>query len=182
MTSLLPKLLFRPFTIVDLAQVMTWRYEPPYDVYNFSPHAVVENEWPYFEDEKNGRFYTITTPDNELIAFCTFFADAQVPGGDYSEDALDIGLGIRPAWTGLGKGVGLGVITAVLAFATTTFHPTAFRVTIAAFNQRAQHVWQQAGFQPRQQFGRTGDDMAFIILTRQNAEVQKTDDGRPTAA
>ncbi|MCA9995620.1 MAG: GNAT family N-acetyltransferase [Anaerolineales bacterium] len=171
MTSLLPKLLFRPFTIVDLAQVMTWRYEPPYDVYNFSPHAVVENEWPYFEDEKNGRFYTITTPDNELIAFCTFFADAQVPGGDYSEDALDIGLGIRPAWTGLGKGVGLGVITAVLAFATTTFHPTAFRVTIAAFNQRAQHVWQQAGFQPRQRFGRTGDDFPFIIFTKPTVEV-----------
>ena len=171
MTSLLPKLLFRPFTIVDLAQVMTWRYEPPYDVYNFSPHAVVENEWPYFEDEKNGRFYTITTPDNELIAFCTFFADAQVPGGDYSEDALDIGLGIRPAWTGLGQGVGLGVITAVLTFANTTFQPTAFRVTIAAFNQRAQRVWQQAGFQLRQRFGRTGDDMAFIIFTRQDAEV-----------
>lgn len=170
MTSLLQKLLFRPFTQADLAQVMTWQYEPPYDVYNFSPHAVVENEWPYFEDEKNGRFYTITTPTDEPIGFCTFFADAQVSGGDYSAEALDIGLGIRPDLTGLSKGVGLGVITAVLAFATTTFHPSTFRVTIAAFNQRAQRVWQQVGFQSKQRFGRTGDDMAFIIFTRQDAE------------
>ncbi|MEZ4510463.1 MAG: GNAT family N-acetyltransferase [Chloroflexota bacterium] len=171
MSPPLPKLVFRPFTIADLAQVLSWHYEPPYDVYNLSPQATVENEWPYFEDEENGRFFTITTPDDELIGFCTFFADATVNGGDYSEDALDIGLGIRPDLTGLGKGVGLGVITAVLAFATATFHPTIFRVTIAAFNQRAQHVWQQAGFQPRQRFGRTGDDFPFIIFTKPTVEV-----------
>jgi RimJ/RimL family protein N-acetyltransferase len=170
--SFLPQeLVFRPFALADLAEVMTWCYEPPYDVYNFSPDAVVENEWPYFEDEKNGRFYTITTPTNDLIAFCTFFADATVDGGDYSEEALDIGLGIQPDLTGLGKGVGLGVITAVLAFATDTFKPTTFRVTIAAFNQRAQRVWQKAGFQRQQQFGRASNGVPFIIFTRQTSAV-----------
>lgn len=166
--TMLPKLLFRPFTRADLAQVITWRYEPPYDVYNLSPHATVENEWPYFADERNGRFYTITSPADELIGFCTFFADATVDGGDYSGEALDIGLGIRPDWTGLGQGVGLGVITAVLTFATAAFHPTTFRVTIAAFNQRAQRVWQQAGFQPQQQFARPSDNFPFIIFTKRN--------------
>ena len=37
-----------------------------------------------------------------LVGFCCFGEDAQVPGGDYSLPALDIGLGLHPDLTGRG--------------------------------------------------------------------------------
>jgi ribosomal-protein-alanine N-acetyltransferase len=47
------------------------------------------------------------------------------------------------------------------------FAPPAFRVTIASFNQRAQRVWQKAGFRPAQAFGRAQDGLAFVVLLRE---------------
>ena len=158
---------FRPLETADLALIIRWQYEPPYDIYNFPTDAVVDDEVGYFEDERNGRFYAITTPTNDLVGYCTFFADARVPGGDYRAEALDIGLGVRPDLTGLGKGVGLGFITAVLAFATQEFNqPAKFRVTIANFNKRAQRVWQRAGFTQGESFGRASDGFPFTIFTK----------------
>lgn len=44
------------------------------------------------------------------------------------------------------------------------YAPQRLRVTITAFNQRAQRVWQSLGFQPVAHFGRAGDGMPFIVL------------------
>jgi len=48
-----------------------------------------------------------------------------------------------------------------------TFPPTAFRVTVAEFNKRAQRVWEKAGFRPVQTFQRSGDGIPFVILARE---------------
>lgn len=44
------------------------------------------------------------------------------------------------------------------------YAPPAFRVTVAAFNQRALSVVQRAGFAPVQTFARLSDGCAFVIL------------------
>ena len=82
--------------------------------------------------------------NGRLVGFCSFGEDGQVPGGDYSTDALDIGMGIHPDFTG--QGLGSSFVLAVLDYAQRKFQPTTFRVTIAAFNQRARHVWGKNGF------------------------------------
>jgi len=88
-----------------------------------------------------------------------------VPGGDYSDEALDIGLGVRPDLTG--RGQGLTFVQTVLAFAQKQYTPAAFRVTIAEFNKRALRVWQKAGFRAVQRFETSFDGRPFIVLVRE---------------
>ncbi|WP_244329384.1 GNAT family N-acetyltransferase [Tolypothrix sp. PCC 7910] len=102
--------------------------------------------------------------NGELVAFCCFGKEAQVPGGDYRHEALDIGLGVRPDLTGLGRGH--MYIADVLNFARSKFNATHFRITIAAFNERAHRAWKKAGFQQEQTFKAQDNKEPFIVLMR----------------
>ena len=55
-----------------------------------APEAVAEVVR-FFIDPQN-RYYQIEDERGDFAAFCCFGWDAQVPGGDYSADALDVGL------------------------------------------------------------------------------------------
>ena len=148
---------------VNAHAIASWRYDAPYDVYNLNP-GEIETNVKYFIDAQNA-CYSITGEQGELIGYCSFGRDAQVPGGDYSQAALDIGMGIRPDLTG--QGCGTRYAEAVLDFAHRTFAPNRFRVTIAAFNQRAQRVWQKLNLRVMQRFLRERDGAPFLILVRE---------------
>ncbi|MBN1978586.1 MAG: GNAT family N-acetyltransferase [Anaerolineae bacterium] len=157
-------LTFRPMDEASAREILTWRYEPPYDIYNEDP----DKAGPFVQTllDPAYAYHTITDEDGELVGYCCFGADARVPGGDYSADALDVGLGMRPDLTG--QGHGLDFFTAIFDFAQRAFAPQALRVTVAAFNRRAIRVYEKAGFERRQAFQRSGDGMAFVILVRQS--------------
>lgn len=153
------------FTHMDEAaarDIVAWRYEAPYDVYNLSLEDD-EQVVSCFLDPANV-YYAIFDRRGSLAAYCCFGAEGQVPGGDYSDSALDMGLGVRPDLTGQGLGGAFAV--AVLRFAQGELAPAAFRVTVAEFNERALRVWKKAGFQPAQRFRRTFDGMPFVVLTK----------------
>ena len=84
-------------------------------------------------------------------------------GGDYAEDYLDTGGGLRPDLTG--QGLGAEVILKGLEFGRLTFGTSRFRTTVADFNQRAQKVCEKIGFEHRQSFARSGDGQPFLIFT-----------------
>jgi ribosomal-protein-alanine N-acetyltransferase len=154
---------FRPMDEVGVRQIHTWRYPPPYEIYGMNADTLPELLG-IMLDPANA-YYRIEGEDGELAAYCCFGPDARVPGGDYGAPALDIGMGLRPDLTGLGRGSSF--VQAVLEFARREFAPEACRVTVAGFNERALRVWQKAEFQPAQTFARDPDGMAFTILTRQ---------------
>ena len=141
--------------------IVSWRYEPPYDVYNLDPDDA-EKAAQALMDPQNA-YHTLSNQQGDLLAYCCFGADAQVPGGDYTDPALDIGLGVRPDLTGQGEGPAFA--SAVLEFAQRTFTPAMFRVTVAGFNKRALRVWEKAGFNPAQTFCRLPDGRPFVGLT-----------------
>lgn len=151
----------RPMSRSAIEILTSWRYEAPYDIYDMesAPSAVALR---YFEDPR-WRYHEIQNADGELIGFCSFGEDGQVPGGDYRQEALDIGMGVRPDLTG--RGLGATIAAAVVAYALEQYAPVQLRVTIAAFNQRAQRVWKKLGFREVQSFGRDGDEMPFVVLT-----------------
>jgi RimJ/RimL family protein N-acetyltransferase len=155
-----PILTFTPITVDHIRQFVFWQYEPPYDVYNEDP-AQMEAIVDYYLDPQF-QCRAMLDKMGEMVGLCSFGADGQVPGGDYSREALDIGLAIRPDLTGQGRGSGF--IEAVLDFGRRQYYPPAFRVTIAEFNERAQRVWQKAGFNEVQRFGRESDGLPFIIF------------------
>lgn len=154
---------FRPVDEASARAFLTWRYDPPYELYNIEP-AELDLEILFFLDPRNG-YFSIFNEAGALVAFCCFGRDACVPGGDYSAPALDIGLGVRPDLTG--QGHGLTYVEAVLEFARKTYALAFFRVTVAEFNKRALRVWKKAGFQPVQTFARQHDGLVFVVLARE---------------
>jgi RimJ/RimL family protein N-acetyltransferase len=102
-----------------------WRYPPPYDFYDDDGVRPLNPEC----------FYSARTED-EAIAGYYFFIER---GG-----ALFYGLGLRPDLTGCG--LGLAFVTAGLDFARERFGTSRFVLDVAEFNERALHVYEQAGF------------------------------------
>jgi RimJ/RimL family protein N-acetyltransferase len=155
------KVLNLKFTPIDEAsalEILSWRYEAPYDIYNLTE---TKDALAYALNPKNC-FYVLKDDSEGVIGFCSFGLDGQVPGGDYTPDALDIGMGIRPDLTG--RGHGQRFVSQVLDFARCEFNPDRFRVTIAAFNQRAQRVWSKVGFHPIGRFTHEASGREFIVL------------------
>ncbi len=148
---------------LDAREMLAWRYLPPYDFYNM---VILDNEIDahiaFYIDRKNG-YYSIYNEQGDFTAFCNFGFDAQVFGGDYSQDALDIGMGLRPNLTGNGQGKLFASNT--LAFAKQLFRPNQYRVTVAEFNRRALHLWQALGFSEIHRFANQSSGLYFRILT-----------------
>jgi RimJ/RimL family protein N-acetyltransferase len=151
---------FRPLEESHAAEMLSWRYAPPYDIYNAAEpvtetaiHALLRPELHYL---------AVMDERDEMIAFRCFGPDAQVPGGDYSQEALDLGGGLRSDLTG--KGLGRHVIAAAMSYAFEQFHPRLFRITVASFNQRAKKVCEQLGFKVITQFIRPSDGLSFQII------------------
>jgi RimJ/RimL family protein N-acetyltransferase len=155
--------IFQPVSEAEVRGFLSWRYAPPYDLYNLDT-INPDDELAYFLNPNN-RFYSIINESGDLLAFCSFGLDAQVPGGDYGRQALDLGLGIRPDLTGQGQGVLYA--NAVVAFARRTFAPPAYRVTVAGWNKRARRVWEKAGFQWVETFNNRRIHMPFDILIKE---------------
>jgi ribosomal-protein-alanine N-acetyltransferase len=152
-----------PMDEASARAILSWRYAAPYDVYNLAS-GDVESSVRYLMDPGNA-YYSIADTHGDLVAYCCFGREGQVPGGDYGRPALDIGLGLRPDLTGQGRG--LAYVNGVLNFASHTFEPDGYRVTVAAFNRRALRVWQKAGFQIVEKFDRESDQRLFVMLIRE---------------
>ena len=151
-------LCFRPLEEAHALEILEWRYEPPYDIYNLKGDT---QEIVDYMLTPEYRYHAILSQSGELLAFCCFGIDAQVPGGDYAAEALDVGLGVRPDLTG--RGSGSAFVSAVIDYAQHTWSPRAIRVTIAEFNTRAQRVWKKAGLRRVQRFESTHSGRPFLI-------------------
>jgi [ribosomal protein S18]-alanine N-acetyltransferase len=145
------------------ADLVTWRYPPPYDCYD-----VTDVSPAYFLDSANGFFALVSGA--ELIGFRSFGADGQVPGGAYDGSALDTGGGLRPSLTG--QGLGRLAIRTGLQFGRRRYAPSAFRVTVASFNTRALRVVASLGFQPVGSFAASADGRPYEILVRSETPVR----------
>lgn len=152
----------------DVEDIITWRYAPPYDLYSAS------NEDPAAQRayllNPASRCYAVRDGQDTFLGFVSLGEDAQVPGGDYTLSALDLGIGIRPDATGQGRG--RRFLAALLAFARMqTPSPTHFRVTVAAFNERAQQLVRTSGFQEVQRFTRPSDSLEFRVFVLGETEI-----------
>lgn len=155
---------FCPLENCHALVILGWQYPAPYDVYNFRENNR-QADLSYLLEPQNS-FFAILNQHGELEGYCSFGADGRVPGGDYSKQALDIGMSIRPDL--IGQGNGKRYATAVARYGIQHYQITRLRVTIAGFNQRAQRVWQSLGFQTIETFYKTGSREKFVVMVGSN--------------
>jgi [ribosomal protein S18]-alanine N-acetyltransferase len=139
-------------TRADAQAISRWRYEEPYSVYDGNPSSVTALLEPHYP------YHSVHDAHEELVGYFCFGEDARVQAGKQRglyerEDALDIGLGMRPDLTG--QGLGEQFMHAGLRFAKEMYAPRVFRLTVATFNRRAIRVYERAGFEPVETFGAT---------------------------
>ena len=156
------QLTYRPATETSAREFVRWKYEAPYDIYN-CPQEKIEKAIKYYINPINN-VYAIYDHADTLIGYCSYGTDAQVPGGDYSTEALDIGLMIKPELTG--HGMGNSHSKDVIRNGIEKYTPVKLRVTIAAFNHRAIRTWEKNGFNKSLSFKRNSDGMEFVILVK----------------
>lgn len=149
-----------PLTREHADDLVTWRYEPPYDV-----HDLVGATPEELLDPAAG-FHALLAGE-ELVGFRSYGADGRVPGWDYDDAALDTGGGLRPSLTG--QGLGRAAIAAGLAHGRAAYAPNAFRVTVAAFNTRALRTVESLGFARVGSFAARADGREFHVLVRSEA-------------
>jgi len=150
---------FLPVDEKSAREFLTWKYEPPYEIYNYSPENF-ERDLAYHLDPTNN-LYSMFRED-ELVGYCSYGRDARVSGGDYSEEALDIGMMIKPELTGQGNGSKYA--NAVIHYGISKYNPEKLRVTILKTNKRAMKVWEKNGFTKDQTFERENDKTEFVIF------------------
>lgn len=152
-------------TEVAAHAIGSWRYEPPYSFYNPAAEALDE----VLAEMLDGSYYAVLDDRGGLAGFVAFGATAQVPGGHthgaYRDDALDIGLGMRPDLTG--RGLGREFLRACIDFAWERYSPPMLRLSVAIFNKRAITVYERAGFQagPIVPSPTPGGETDFLVMT-----------------
>lgn len=142
----------RPMTRQDAHAIQAWTYEPPYDFYNQEASAEGVDELMSYQ----------AVYDEALIGFFCLGAYAQVPNDTYfyEDDYTDIGLGMHPSRTG--QGLGRTFVRFVMHEAAREGKP--LRLTVAAFNQRAVHLYEQLGFQQVMSFEK--GPTRFLVMVR----------------
>jgi RimJ/RimL family protein N-acetyltransferase len=142
-------------------ELIGWTYDPPYDGYDLSPDQLDNLLLPEY------RYHAILNNTGDLIGYCCYGIDGQVPGGDYSRgepEVLDFGIGLRPDLTG--KGMGGEFVREIMDYAIDAYQPQILRVTVATFNSRSLRVFRSLGFKETFQFTRDLVDIKFIQLEK----------------
>ncbi|MCR2807840.1 GNAT family N-acetyltransferase [Paenibacillus soyae] len=127
-----------PMTDIHAAELCEWRYDPPYDFYN----------WPAWEDMKKdgiefgdpvlryNQYASVLGPGGLLIGFAQFF-----PLGT---SVIRLGLGLRPELCGLGLGQLL--VRAVSEEARRRSPGAEVDLEVLTWNARAIRTYEKAGF------------------------------------
>lgn len=151
-------ILLRHLLPTDVDTLARWRYDAPYDVYDVKADAMQAGL-----SDPASTFRAITSSEG-LVGFCSYGRDGQMPGGDYTEPATDIGIGIRPDL--VGQGNAQTYLTLVIDEASRMAPTEPLRVTIAGFNARSIRAWTRQGFTETGQFTCAGSNLPFIVLMR----------------
>ena len=146
------KFTFNKMKREDAHRISSWHYEAPYDFYDSDrdPEDLAELLNPQSWQES---YYSVFNEENELVGLFVFKRDSQT---------VEVGLGLRPDLTG--KGLGRTFLNAGLAFGQEHFPVKVWSLSVATFNKRAIHLYEQVGFTPLNTFMHHTNDAEFEFL------------------
>lgn len=148
---------FRAMSQEDAEEIARWRYPDEYAFYDWTadPDDLAELLDPA---ARAGQYFGVETSERILIGFFQY----KLPHGA----SLAIGLGLHPGWTD--RGIGTRFLEAGLDFASRSFAPETFRLSVATFNRRAITVYERAGFATTRRYKHwtNGAEWEFIEMQR----------------
>jgi RimJ/RimL family protein N-acetyltransferase len=115
-------------------EVATWHYKPPYDFYDLASDP--EDEAAMHDPSRAANYRAVLADGDERLDAFWYF--------DWHNDAVEVGIGLRPDLTGHRQGEAF--LTAQLAYAIRTWQPATFRLFVAAWNERAIRLYERLGF------------------------------------
>lgn len=124
------------FLARDAREVCTWRYPPPYNIYN-------EPEW----DEVVRLGWELTDARTRRAEFLALRADGRLAGFLHlkqQDDCVMLGVGLRPDLCGLG--LGAQAMALADAEAGKRYCGLSLRLEVRTFNDRARKCYEKAGF------------------------------------
>nr|WP_283244986.1 GNAT family protein [Gehongia tenuis] len=136
--------------------IARWRYDGIYAVYNA----------PQRRAPLDGTAFVWLDSDGRIAGHFSFGQDGRIPTAEnfeYTSDHLDIGLGLRPDLCG--KGLGPFFVSMCMEYGRKAFGQDKFRLSVAAFNQRAVKVYLKAGFSVTGQVTHAQSEEKFYIMT-----------------
>jgi [ribosomal protein S18]-alanine N-acetyltransferase len=140
-------------------EILSWKYEPPYDFYNNDPTEEALNELL--------SYIVVVDEINQLVGFYCSGKSAQVPAGNkygvYHDNMIDCGLGLKPELTG--KGLGKSFFTWILHNIENS-QKLPIRLTVATFNTRAIKLYESQGFMKEISFDVNGIEFQTMIKTK----------------
>jgi len=153
------QLAIRKMTEKNAIDILTWKYEKPYDYYSMvlTSDAILQLlKKPY---------HTVLDEYGVLIGFFCVGEYAQVKAGNrfhvYAADCIDVGIGLKPKLTGKGKGYEF--FECILHFVQKNYPGIDIRLTVARFNERAIHLYQKMGFIERDAFHYNNRDFITMV-------------------
>lgn len=142
-------------------EILSWRYDKPYDFYN---NNVTEEG---LQELLDGSYSALVDENGNLTGFFCTGTSAQVPKGNevgvYDGNWIDIGLGMNPILTG--KGYGSTFFSKVLELVRKEKKELPLRLTVAAFNERAIHLYEKLGFKKESEF--SAGSTKFITMVQE---------------
>jgi ribosomal-protein-alanine N-acetyltransferase len=116
--------------------IANWHYEGIYAFYD-ADRDIEDLEELLDPHSWTGKYRAVVNERGELVGFFCF---------EKEDEAVVIGLGLKPDCTG--KGLGQAFVEAGLEYAKQNFDPAIFRLSVATFNHRAIRVYEKVGFKP----------------------------------
>ncbi|MCD4711734.1 MAG: GNAT family N-acetyltransferase [Clostridiales bacterium] len=155
------------FTIKEMnenhaKEISTWTYKEPYNIYDG------DDSEEFTKELMDGSYFSVVDENSDLIGYYCYGESAQVPAGKlcgvYAQELLDVGLGMRPDLCG--KGNGYDFFVNGLKFAQSKYSSKKFRLTVAAFNERAIKLYEKIGFVKTDTFVRahSEEDSTFQVM------------------
>lgn len=142
-------------------EILSWKYEPAYDFYN---NELTEES---LAEKLDGTYHALLNEQNELVGFFCVGEAAKVPvgyqQGAYTEDLIDIGLGMNPLLVGNGNGTAF--CSYILRQVMKRNEGMPIRLSVATFNERAVHLYEQLGFVKKDEF--KTDAAEFITMVKE---------------
>lgn len=132
-----PRFRIVPMNIRHCQDICTWTYEPPYDIYQWSSWAQMEEDGDEFGDRqiRETQYVSVLDGEGTLIGYAQLFP---------LQGVTRLGLGLRPELCG--RGLGPAFVRCIVEEARSRRPDDEIDLEVLVWNHRARRAYAKAGF------------------------------------